>query len=561
MNIEELLGHTDYLLRVAAGRCDSLEDAQDLVQNTLLEGLLALRKGIVIENTKSWLSTVLNRKYYDLLREKYRKPLTFYGMDCIIPREESYPLHPENDAELAEEENLRRVVARQTSIYRDVLVRHYFHGQSIETIAKALSLPANTVKSRLRLGREKLRKDLTMDKYERQSFEPETLWISSSGNGGMNGEPHSLVRNDRITMNLLILAYDKPVTILELADAIGISTTYSEPIIERLVNGELMKKIGDKVFTDFIIFTEKDLVNTFELQKSLANTLCTDIYEYLEDGLRKLRGMEYYLIQNPSQAVKLEAYFMIHSTYHSVIKVRDEVAGICPYSEYPYRKDGGRWFAMGIRHTADYEYEKSPCRGYEISGEAGGSFEHLPGASRVGLFDYDTDALGCSHTAYRYAENSDDAREGMIKLLYAVYTGNESLLSGLPQKLLGNIDTFLSLDFLERLSNGKLKLNVPVLSNEDKKAFYHLMEEYANKLSKAFHDEYIKMIKNPVIVPKHLQKDVPGFLRYLNTCCFFPSALIYEAKNRGLFLKGYDKPTPAVLMVITKECAKKNRPH
>ena len=551
MNTEELLEHADYLLRVAVNKCDSWEEAQDLVQNTLLDGLLALRKGIVIDNAKSWLSTVLNRKYYDLLREKYRKPLTFYGMNYDMSDEKSNSLQTQEDTALEEAENLRRLVARQTHVYREVLVRHYFHGQSIETIAKALSLPENTVKSRLRLGRDKLRKDLTMEKYEKQSYEPEILWISSSGNGGMDGQPYSLVRDDKITMNLLILAYDKPVTIPELADAIGISTTYIEPIVERLINGELMKKVGDKVFTDFIIYSEKDMVNTFELQKDLANALCAGVWKYLEEGLDVLRASAYYQKLNPSQTAKLEGYFVLHAAYHSVIKVRDEVAGFCPFSEYPYRKDGGRWFAIGNRHTADYDYEKSPYRGYEISGEAGGSIDHLPGASRVGLFDYDTDALGHSHTVYRFSDNFDEAREGMIKLLYGVYIDNESILSGIPKRLLENMDTFLELDFLERLPDGKLKLNVPVLSNVDKKAFYDLMEEYADKLSKAFHDDYLKMIKNPVIVPKHLQKDVPGFLRYLNTCCFFPSALIYEARNRGLFLKGYDKPVPPVLMVVT----------
>ncbi|MCR5458327.1 MAG: RNA polymerase sigma factor [Acetatifactor sp.] len=553
MNTEELSEHTDYLFRVAIGKCDSLEEAQDLVQSTLLEGLLAIRKGTIIESAKSWLSTVLNRKYYDLLREKYRKPLTFYGMDYDIPYEEGYSPETPDDMELSEEENLRRLVARQTYVYREVLVRHYFHGQSIETIANALSIPENTVKSRLRLGREKLRKDLTMEKYEKQSYEPEVLWISSSGNGGMNGEPYSLVRNDKITMNLLILAYDKPVTIPELADAIGISTTYVEPIVDRLVDGELMKRIGDKVFTDFIIYTEADMVNMFDVQKSLANTLCRDIWRYLEEGLGNLRCTEYYQRQNPSQAAKLEGYFVLHSTYHSVIKVRDEVAGFWPYSEYPYRKDGGRWFAMGNRHTADYEYDKSPYKGYDISGEAGGSIDRLPGASRVGLFDYDTDALGRSHTAYHYEENFDNAREGMIKFLYAIHTGNENILSGIPGKLLENMDTYLKLDLVERLPDGKLKLNVPVLSNVERKAFYDLMEEYTEKLSRAFHDEYLTMIKNPVTVPKQLQKDVPGFLRYLHTCGFFPSALIYEAKSRGLFLKDYAKPAPPVIMVVTKE--------
>lgn len=43
MNTEELSKNADDLLRVAIGKCDSLEEAQDLVQITLLEGLLAIR--------------------------------------------------------------------------------------------------------------------------------------------------------------------------------------------------------------------------------------------------------------------------------------------------------------------------------------------------------------------------------------------------------------------------------------------------------------------------------------------------------------------------------------
>lgn len=56
--------------------------------------------------------------------------------------------------------------------------------------------------------------------------------------------------------------------------------------------------------------------------------------------------------------------------------------------------------------------------------------------------------------------------------------------------------------------------------------------------------------KNPVMVPKQIQADVPDFLRYINTCCYFPSALIYEARERGLFLKGYEKPVPPVILFV-----------
>lgn len=554
MKIEEMLAQVDYLMHIASSKCDSWEDAQDLVQNTLLEGLRAIRKGTNINNAKNWLCTVLNRKYYDLLREKYRKPLEFFGMDFDIAMEEENNQASAVDGdELTEEENLRRSVARMIKLYRDVIVRYYFHGQEVKEIADELSLPENTVKSRLRLGRDKLRKELTMEKYEKQSFEPEDLWIASSGCTGLEDQPYSLVKNDKISMNLLILAYEKPVTIPELADAIGISTAYIEPIVERLVEGELMKQMGDKVFTDFIIYTEKDLENTFELQKKLASDLCGEIWKYVEEGLSELRTTAYYNTQNSSQAVKLEGYFVLHSVYRAVIKVRDEVAGNCSMYDYPDRKDGGRWYAMGTRFPANYDYDKNPQNEYGISGEAGGNYENFLGVRMIELYDYDTKALGKTHSAYHCVGNWSDARESVMKFLYAVYCNNDSFLSGISQKLLANIDTFIDLDFVERLADGKLILNVPVLSMVEKRQFYELMGVYTDKLYTIFHDQFIKMIKNPVIVPKQIQADVPDYLRYLNTCCFFPGALIYEARERGLFLKDYEKPVPPVIMFVEME--------
>ena len=590
MRMEELLEHADYLLRVATGKCDSWEDAQDLVQSALLEGLLAIRKGKKIDNARSWLVTVLNRRYYDMLREKYRKPILFLGVDYDLVRGEdeddditgahgtkcgkestsAYDMQcgkeratetadgisgfTENE-DLTEEENLRRLVARMTKQCREVLIRHYFRGQSVKDIAEKLSLPENTVKSRLRLGRDKLRKDLTMEKYEKQSYEPETLWIAATGTPGLNDEPYSLVKDDKIVMNLLILAYEKPVTLPELADAIGISTTYIEPIVDRLVNGELMKRAGDKVYTDFIIYSEADRISTLEIQKELATKLFDDIWKEVEDGLKILRSAEYYQRQNASARLKLEGYFALRTVYQSVLKARDEVAGHVPVSEYPDRTGGGRWFAMGNRYPADYDYDNCPYDLYNISGEGGGYIQCLPGARSVGLYDYDLDnrVLGKAHTVYHTVGDPSEARECVIKFLYAVYRDDESLLSGISRKTLENVDVFLNLDYLERSPEGKLKLKIPVLSEEDRNAFYGLANEYAEKLLSAFRGEYAKMIKNPVSVPKHVQSDVPDFLRYLNTCCYFPSALILEARNRGRFLVGHDGPVPAVMMFVSKE--------
>lgn len=53
---------------------DLIGCAEDLVQETVLSALLAIEQGRAIASPKAWLQRVLNRKYYDFLRQKYRRP-------------------------------------------------------------------------------------------------------------------------------------------------------------------------------------------------------------------------------------------------------------------------------------------------------------------------------------------------------------------------------------------------------------------------------------------------------------------------------------------------------
>lgn len=254
MKKENLTEYADFLLRYAAGKCGSISDAQDLVQETLLAALTALEKGKVIDDPPAWLTAVLNRKYYDILRRKYRKPVVSLDVTDDIPGND--PVY-ERIEKSAEAEEIRRCIAYQSQIYRQVLVRFYMHGESIRSIAAELGIPENTVKSRLDAGRKHIRKEFAMENYASQSYEPDNLYIGCSGRSGIKEEPFSFVEDDKIAMNLLILAYEKPVTVSELAKAIGIPTAYIEPIIDRFIDGELMKRIGDKVYSDFIIYTKK----------------------------------------------------------------------------------------------------------------------------------------------------------------------------------------------------------------------------------------------------------------------------------------------------------------
>ena len=93
-----------------------------------------------------------------------------------------------------------------------------------------------------------------MKTYTEQSYLPKFLKICNSGSCGANMEPMNLVDNDVLGQNLLIAAYEKPLSVVELARAIGVAAAYVEPVVEKLVREQLMKKTGDgRVYTDFII--------------------------------------------------------------------------------------------------------------------------------------------------------------------------------------------------------------------------------------------------------------------------------------------------------------------
>lgn len=206
----ELTYHIDYVLKIALQKCSNTYEAQDLCQDTLLAAVKYLSSGKEIENIQAWLVTVLNRKFYDSLRKKYNKPTVCYDLlpDILNNNEPC-----EDILHSVEEEELRRQIAYLSGIYRDVIVRHYLNGESIEYIAKALNIPQGTVKSRLSNGRTQIRKGFeSMNNYTKQSYEPLVLYVGISGIQGLNGEPYSITDNNPIAQNLLFLAYDEPIT-------------------------------------------------------------------------------------------------------------------------------------------------------------------------------------------------------------------------------------------------------------------------------------------------------------------------------------------------------------
>ncbi|MEG0835948.1 MAG: RNA polymerase sigma factor [Christensenellaceae bacterium] len=216
--MQELTREIDFLLSVALRKCENKEDAQDLTQETLLSALLYTAKGNKIDDLRGWLLTVMNRKFYDMLRKKYKQPLVSIGenFDIFDIIDECTFCEDINVSD--EEEKIRREIAFLTSLYREVAVRFYMNDQSVQLIAQVLGIPEGTVKSRLSTARNQIKKGFkNMESYTENSYKPIKLHIANSGNASIYDEPRSLVENDLIAQNLLFLAYEQPITEIELS--------------------------------------------------------------------------------------------------------------------------------------------------------------------------------------------------------------------------------------------------------------------------------------------------------------------------------------------------------
>ena len=83
MTNDEIIQYYDYLMRLAASKCSSQTDAEDLVGDTMLAAYAYLHRGDTIEYPKTWLANTLCHKYNDSLRKKYRTPVTVSCNDFV----------------------------------------------------------------------------------------------------------------------------------------------------------------------------------------------------------------------------------------------------------------------------------------------------------------------------------------------------------------------------------------------------------------------------------------------------------------------------------------------
>lgn len=149
----EVMPHARSLYGTALRLTRNPQDAEDLLQETLLRayrGFASYRPGT---NVRAWLFTILHRVRTDMLRKRGRSPQTTELTD------DGPAVNPEHEARLtAGSEDVQRALAGVPEVFRSALVLRDVEEFSYEEIAGILEVPVGTVMSRIHRGRAHLRR-------------------------------------------------------------------------------------------------------------------------------------------------------------------------------------------------------------------------------------------------------------------------------------------------------------------------------------------------------------------------------------------------------------------
>lgn len=137
------------------------DDADDLVQDTILKGIRYSALFIEGTNLRAWLHTIMKNTFINNYRVTTRKNKLIQTTDEL----NSFQLMIGADKNLSEgsfiKEDILRALKMLTPQYYVPFIR-YFEGYKYKEIAVELKLPIGTVKTRIRLARQLLRNKLTM---------------------------------------------------------------------------------------------------------------------------------------------------------------------------------------------------------------------------------------------------------------------------------------------------------------------------------------------------------------------------------------------------------------
>lgn len=565
------------LTRYAYTRTRDPAEADEVVSDTVLSWVQDVRAGKRIEHLGGYLRTVFDRRLSDYLRRKYRREVEQSDDGTIlnlIPDDSD----PEELAHsLREAEAVRKAIGRLSVIYREVVYRHHMKGQGVEEIARALGVPVGTVKSRLSDGRGQMKetverhlngdapvstnaariagkpmnvkkKNLTADTrpYAEVSYAPKRVTIGIWGNVSQRGEPFCYTES-LVAQNILVLAYERPISIRELSEALAIPTPYIEYEVNTLVKGEVMGRTsGGLVYTRIFMQTEEDGFGDVEAQEALARIIAPTLWRVMEEGLAPLWADETSATRTFSPKQTATFCLMLVNRMLGNIIFSPEMNVREPDVTPPPRPNGGWWLATGTV----YDYGREPAsHKYSCSGPV--QVNHVKPPEQEGdipmrlamTLDYQS-LFGDAHWHYGRLKYAFSHME-ILKLFASFMTDAVKPSDPRIYELIPELE---AMHILRRNEQDEVRLDIPAMTFAEWDRWEAAVRALVPAAIAAI-GEPIKALITATVnrVPNHVDGRT-AYLRAGSTGCLIPATMKAMAEN-GCIPDVVMGETPVILVV------------
>lgn len=154
-----VVNHREFLRPYAISLTNDAEETEDLLQETMLKALSNSEKYQANTNLKAWLYTIMKNIFINDYRRKTKYRTMVDTTDNLFYINSSQIEEPDKANSQLVMQDLDRILNTVSDEYRTPFLMHH-EGYKYQEIAEKYKIPLGTVKSRIFLARQELKKKL-----------------------------------------------------------------------------------------------------------------------------------------------------------------------------------------------------------------------------------------------------------------------------------------------------------------------------------------------------------------------------------------------------------------
>ena len=515
----------------AMKRTYSEEEAEELASEIVYQIILTIHRIEEIKHFEGFVWGVAQNTYKKwVLKQKRKRDREIVKEEHVNCYEASFfknniEDHTEHRVAL---DTLKRELSLLSRTYREVMVGHYIEGLNCKELAIKLNISDQMIKFYLSKGREKIKEGMQMwREYGEKSYNPSSFSVYIIGTWNAEEDLWEVLRK-KLPCNIVLAAYENPISIPDLSIETGVPTVFLEEEVEKLVELELMREITKgKYQTNFFIAKRGVLEQFKEIVSKQAKGLATFIEEHYE-------GIESQLLEVPIFAYpvlegRYQHFYLQKIVCEMLMRVSDNLVYTpCEASFLHDAFIGGtedtylRW-GFGISPLMKEDYLAQRCDiNYDYSGVGKGP---------------DTKQL----SKLRQRQFSVDKIEALIDI-YKNGISEQDLTSTLELAQQGYLVKY----------EDRYYPNIPIISKEVDEMLTRLMQESIDKLLLTVHETVqigFRVFKK--VTPKHIRENLMGYL-YMISIVYITNDLFEELHQAGYIeipdIENYNQITSYIVL-------------